>query len=114
MKMIIVDHESLSIRGQCDLLKLNRSILYYKPQAIANDTFIANEIYEIWLAMPFYGYRRITAELKRRGFLINHKRVRRIMAEMGLQAVYARPRTSIQNKDHKVYPYLLRDVAIES
>jgi len=67
----------------------------------------------IWLAMPFYGYRRITAELKRRGYSVNHKRVRRIMADMSLRALYAKPRTSIKNKDHKIYPYLLGDIAID-
>ncbi len=113
MKMIAVNHELLSIRSQCSILKVNRSNLYYRPQIGANDTTIANDIHEIWSAMPFYGYRRITAELHRRGFQVNHKRVRRIMTEMGIQAIYARPRTSIRNKDHRVYPYLLRDVSIE-
>lgn len=113
MKMITNDDKKLSIRSQCRLLGVPRSNLYYTSSADNNDTQIANEIYDIWLAMPFYGYRRITAELKRRGYLVNHKRVLRIMAEMSIQALYPRPKTSIRNKNHEVYPYLLKGLKIE-
>ena len=108
-----MNHESLSIRSQCSLLKITRSNLYYRPQVSATDTVVANEVHVIWSTMPFYGYCRITAELHRRGFEVNHKKVSRIMAQMGIQAIYARPRTSIRNKEHKVYPYLLRDISID-
>jgi putative transposase len=111
--MIEKEHETLSIRGQCQLLSLNRSRLYYKSNCLSDDTLLANEIHSLWLEMPFYGYRRITAELNRQGFLINGKRVIRLMREMNIQALYPRPRTSIRNEAHKIYPYLLKDLSIE-
>jgi putative transposase len=111
--MIEKERQTLSIRGQCQLLSLNRSRLYYKPNGLSDDTRLANEIHELWLDMPFYGYRRITAELNRRGFLINAKRVIRLMREMNIQALYPRPCTSLRNEAHKIYPYLLKDLSIE-
>jgi putative transposase len=62
---------------------------------------------------PFRGSRGMTAWLRRRGRVVNRKRVQRLMRLMGLQAVYPKPRTSVGGAGHKVYPYLLRDVAIE-
>lgn len=109
--MIERSNTSLSIRQQCNLLSINRSTLYYEPRP-SNDSMLANEIQEIWLEMPFYGYRRITAQLRRRGYDVNHKCVLRLMNAMNLQALYPRPKTTKRNKDHKVYPYLLRDLLI--
>lgn len=71
-----------------------------------------NEIRGIWLRIPFYGYRRITEELKHLGFLVNRKRVQRLMQDMGIQAVYPKPKLSIGNKQHKIYPYLLKDLKV--
>ncbi len=62
---------------------------------------------------PFYGTRRMVAYLKRLGHKANRKKVRELYAQMGLEAVYAKPRLSIPNKAHKIFPYLLRDVKIE-
>ena len=76
------------------------------------DVQLANEIHEIWLEMPFYGYRRITAELRRRGYVINEKRVIRLMKEMNIQALYPRPRTTIKAAKDPIYPYLLKDLEI--
>lgn len=61
---------------------------------------------------PFYGWPRMTAYLRRQGYEVNHKRVQRLMGLMGLQAVYPKPRASAVGKGHKVYPYLLRNLAI--
>lgn len=71
-----------------------------------------NEIHDIWVRIPFYGYRRITRELKHLGFVVNRKRVQRLMQHMGIQAVYPKPKFSLGNKRHKIYPYLLRDMLI--
>jgi len=60
-----------------------------------------------YLATPFYGTRKITACLKKQGYGVNRKRVRRLMRIMGLKAIYRRPRTSQPAKGHKIYPYLL-------
>lgn len=110
--MIEKTNKRLSLRNQCELLDLNRSSLYYKAQSIENDNILSNEIHSIWLEMPFYGYRRITAELKRRNYAVNGKRILRIMQDMKLMALYPRPKTSIKNKSHKIYPYLLSDLNI--
>jgi putative transposase len=77
--MIDIQHKSLSIRRQCVLLGIHRSGIYYKASSGRDDTEIANELHEIWQAMPFYGYRRLTAALQRQGYAVNTKRVRRIM-----------------------------------
>lgn len=61
---------------------------------------------------PFYGTRRMTDHLRLRGYTVNRKRIQRLMRLMGLEAIYSRPRLSIKDKDHKIYPYLLRDVKI--
>lgn len=68
---------------------------------------------EQYTACPFYGIRRMTAHLRRAGFEVNPKRVGRLMRKMGIAAIYPRPRTSVPNLEHKIYPYLLRGVLIE-
>lgn len=83
---------------------------------------IANEIKEIWSKYSFFGYRKITAFLNNKiaqnsqntdqNKKINHKRVLRLMQKLGLQAIYAKPRTTIINKDHKKFPYLLKNLEI--
>ncbi len=67
---------------------------------------------EQYLKTPFYGWPRMLAYLQRQGYAVNHKRVRRLLQKMGLQAIYPKPKTSISSAAHKVYPYLLRDLAI--
>ena len=62
---------------------------------------------------PTYGYRRITALLRRERWAVNGKRVRRLMRLMGLEAIHPRPRLSAGDHSHKVYPYLLRGVSVE-
>ena len=110
--MLERENTTLSLRQQCKLLSINRSTLYYEPSPNNDDSTLANEIHEIWLEMPFYGYRRITVQLRRNGYDVNHKCVLRLMKDMNLQALYPRPKTTKRNKDHKVYPYLLRDLLI--
>lgn len=83
---------------------------------------IANEIKEIWSKYSFFGYRKITAFLNNKiaqnsqntnqNKRINHKKVLRLMQKLGLQAIYAKPRTTIINKDHKKFPYLLKNLEI--
>lgn len=110
--MVSKEHESLSIRRQCDILDINRSNLYYCDKPAPNESILANEIHEIWTAMPCYGYRKITIELQNRGYEINHKKVLRMMQDMHIQALYQRPKMSISNPEHRKYPYLLRDLVI--
>ena len=68
---------------------------------------------EQYLKTPFYGYRKMTAFLRRAGYVINPKKVRRLMRKMGLTAIYRKPRTSDPNEEHKKYPYLLGNISID-
>jgi putative transposase len=113
-QLIDTDHAELSLRQQCELLQVNRSTLYYKAAEISKDAVdLLNEIREIWERYPFFGYRRITKELKFNGHKINRKRVQRLMRLGGIQALHPGPNTSRRNKLHAVHPYLLRNVKID-
>ena len=104
-----------SIARQCALLGLSRSGFYHRPKAIKSDDLALMRLLdEQYLRTPFYGSRRMTVHLRRLGHGVNRKRVCRLMRRMGLQAIYPRPRTSTPHPEHKVYPYLLRDVAVTS
>jgi putative transposase len=105
--------KELSVRRCCELLGLNRSTLYYKEKpADINDIDLLNSIRDIWERYPFYGYRRITKELRANGIKVNRKRVQRLMAWGGIQAIYPGPNTSRRNKLHAIHPYLLRGLEI--
>jgi len=67
---------------------------------------------EQYLVTPFYGYRRMTVWLKNQGYLVNEKRIHRLMGVMGIEALYPKPHTTIGNPTHKIYPYLLRNLKI--
>lgn len=115
MKMVESTFSSSSIRRQCELLSINRSTHYYKTvEQPKEDVLLMNEIREVWLRYPFYGYRRIKQELCAMGYQVNKKRVQRLMQEMRLKALYPKPKTSIKNKEHKAFPYLLKEKAIIS
>lgn len=95
------------------MLGLNRSTLYYKEKpADIDDIDLLNSIRDIWERYPFYGYRRITKELRADGIKVNRKRVQRLMVWGGIQAIYPGPNTSRRNKLHAIHPYLLRDLDI--
>lgn len=107
-------HPHISIVRQCELLELSRSSYYYEPcSESAENLALMRLIDEQYLETPFYGSRRMTAYLQSEGHLVNHKRIERLMRLMGLEALYQKPRTSIPNKEHIVYSYLLRNVPIE-
>ena len=111
--MIVVGHAFLSVRCQTRILSLSRSVIYYKPRlAPVSEVCVANEILELWQESPFYGYRRITAALNRRGMRVNTKRVRRLMKAMNIEAIYPKPKLSQGNVAHKKYPYLLRNAEV--
>ena len=111
--MIELNHGQLSIRRQCELLGLNRASLYYQPVPESKENLhLMRLIDEQYLDTPFYGSRRMTAWLESKGYCVNRKRVQRLMRLMGIEAVYPRPNTSKVNPSHKIYPYLLRGLAI--
>ncbi len=106
-------HDSLSIRRQCELLGLPRSVYYQEPaKETAANLKLMRIMDEQHLKHPEFGRRMMTDWLSLQGHRVNVKRVRRLMKKMGLEAVYCKPRTTIRNKEHKVYPYLLRDLKI--
>ena len=110
------DNRQIPIYRQCELLGLNRSSLYYTP---CRDTEYNERLMKLidqqYVQTPFYGIERMTAWLHRQGHYVNHKRVRRLMRQMGLEAVYPHRKRglSISDKQHVKYPYLLKDVLIE-
>jgi putative transposase len=112
--MIESNHPMLSIRRQCQMIGLNRSTYYWQPAGESSlNLALMRIIDEEYTRAPFYGYRKMTARLNNKhGYAVHHKRVARLMRKMGLQAVYPRPRTSMPNKQHKKYPYLLRDLEV--
>ena len=103
----------LSIKRQCELLGLNRSSLYYREKPETKENIeIMGVIDEIYTEFPYYGSPRITAELKRLGYIINHKRIERLMLVMGLMAIFPKRNLSRRNPNHQIYPYLLKGLAI--
>lgn len=114
VSMIETDHDSISIARQCELLDVSRSRVYYRPRPIdSSDLTLMHRIDELHTAHPFYGTRMMTDHLRREGLVINRKRVQRLMREMGLKSMAPGPNTSKPHPEHKIYPYLLRDVRIE-
>ncbi len=113
-RLVEPDHPALSVRRQCELLGVCRAGLYYQPASeTAENLELMRLIDRAYTDQPFYGSRRIAAWLARQGWAVNRKRVQRLLRLMGLEAIYPKPRLSVAGRGHKVYPYLLRDVAIE-
>ncbi|MHB8368338.1 MAG: IS3 family transposase [Leptospirales bacterium] len=109
-----IGHPRISLERQCELLELNRSSWYYKPcETDPQSEALMRLIDEQYTKRPVYGYRRMTIWLRREGNAVNPKRVQRLMRLMGLEAIYPKPSLSKRNKEHQIYPYLLRNVAIE-
>ena len=115
-RLSLVDRadEDLSAAAQCRLLKVTRSSLYWRPAAVSgDDLLLMRRIDALYLAAPFYGSRRMVAALRRKGWAVNRKRVRRLMQVMRIEAIYQKPDTSRPHPEHVVYPYLLRGLAID-
>src|SRR5712672_4179352 len=99
---------------QCRLLALSGSSVYRKLAEVgAEDLAIMALIDRHYLARPYYGSRRMAAWLATQGHHVNRKRVQRLMRLLGLAAIYQRPNTSKPAAAHKIYPYLLRGLAID-
>ena len=112
--MIEREHPKLSVVRQCELLALPRSTCYHRPQPPSEaDLGLMRVIDETYLAYPFFGSRQMTRWLQREGYVVNRKRVRRLMRVMGLTAIYRRPNLSKKTAAHPIYPYLLRGLAVE-
>ena len=104
----------ISIRRQCELIGLNRSTFYYTPARESDlNLHLMRLIDEQYMRTPFYGWPRMTEQLRRMGYAINAKRVRRLMQKMGLQALHPKHRTTKPDKEHRIYPYLLQGITID-
>ena len=111
--MIRKENTDLSLTRQCKLLKISRSSIYYTPVGFDQATIeLMHEIDRIFTKCPFFGSRQIAAYLPQSGFAAGRHRVRRLMGIMGLQAIYKGPNTSKKHPQHKIWPYLLRKLAI--
>jgi putative transposase len=112
-QMIQSDHPQLSIVRQCELVAISRSGFYHRP---AGETALNLELMRLidaqFLETPWYGSRQMARHLRHEGYGAGRKRVRRLMARMGLAPIYQRPRTSVPHPEHRVFPYLLRDLVI--
>ena len=107
-------HRALSVVRQCELLSVNRSGLYYQPRGeTASNLALMRVIDEQFLATPWYGSRQMARHLRRHGHIVGRKRMRRLMALMGLAPIYQPPRTTVPHPGHRLYPYLLRGLAID-
>jgi putative transposase len=112
-EMIRKDNTKLSLTRQCKLLKIGRSSIYYTPVGVNAETLkLMHEIDRVFTKYPFFGSRQIAAYLPQSGFSAGRHRVRRLMNIMGLQAIYKGPNTSKKHPQHRIYPYLLRKLAI--
>ena len=107
------EHSQLSIRRQAQLLEVNRNRLDLRPRITEEDRQIMGDLDELHTRWPVYGQRKLLIELRRRGWSLGRKRVRRLMRLMGLEAIAPRPRTSQPSAAHKKYPYLLRGLPVE-
>lgn len=103
----------ISIVRQCELLNIHRSGLYYQPvQESEENLCIMRMMDELYLDVPFYGIRRVRDHFQKRGFTIAKTRIKRLMDLMGWQTLFPKKNTSKRNKEHAVYPYLLKGLDI--
>ena len=111
--MIEPANKHLSITTQCQLLSLSRSGWYYEPKGETPlNLKLMRLIDEQYLLTPYYGSRQMACWFKRQGYTVGRHRVRRLMRQMGLRALYQDPRTSQPHPQHRIYPYLLRNLAV--
>ncbi len=113
-RMIARRHPGPSLSRQCRLLSISRSSFYYAPKGESPSSLaLMRRIDELFLKYPFYGSRQMARRLRREGVYVGRHRVRRLMRLMGLEAIYQAPRTSAPHPEHRIYPYLLRGLAID-
>jgi len=111
--MLELNHEYLSIRRQCEILDINRSNIYYSKKEI-NETILQlmRTVDEVYTKYPFFGTRKMASYLQLNGYEVGREQIRSIYNKLGLHALCPGPHTSKPHPEHKIYPYLLRDVEI--
>lgn len=109
-KWIDVNHPELSICEQLSLLAVSKTAYYYEavPEN-SEDLLYMEEMDKLYTEHPYYGSRRMVVELKKKGYIVNRKRVTRLMKKMGIEAIYPKPNLSKANKEHQKFPYLLNN-----
>lgn len=111
--MVEPDHQKLSITRQCELVDISRSSWYYGVLGESSENLeLMRIIDEQFMEEPSWGSRLMARHLRRKGYWVNRKRVKRLMQKIGLMAIYQKPNTSKPHPEHKIYPYLLRGVEI--
>ena len=111
--MITLERPGLSLGRQCQLLSISRSSFYYRLKGESDANLaLMRRIDELFMKYPFYGSRQMARHLRREGVVVGRHRVRRLMRLMGLEAIFEKPRTSDPHPEHRIYPYLLREMAI--
>ena len=107
--MINPGHKRLSIVRQCELVSISRTSFYRRPASESGENLeLMRLIDEAFIEAPWYGTRQMARHLRRLGWCIGRKRVRRLMRKIGLAPIYQAPKTSAPHPRHKIYPYLLR------
>ena len=111
--MIDRNHD-LPVVRQCQILALARSTAYYTPKPTSTeDLALMRRMDELHLEFPFAGSRMLRDLLRNEGQPVGRKRIRRLMRQMGIEALYRKPNTSRRHAAHPIYPYLLRNLRIE-
>lgn len=113
-EMIEPDHPRLPVVRQCALVGISRSAFYGGPRVESPANLaLMRSIDAPFMETPWYGSRQMARHLRRNGWTVGRKRIRRLMARMGLAAVYQRPKTTVRHPQHRVWPDLLRDTVID-
>ncbi len=113
LQELVSPDPKVSVRHQCELLALNRSSYYYQCALETEENLsLMRRLDELHLEHPVYGSRKLTVLLHQEGLAVNRKRVVRLLRLMGIEAIYAKPRTSLPEPGHQIYPYLLRDLEV--
>lgn len=113
--MIEPNHPTLPVVRQCALVGISRSTYYGGPRVEKPENLaLMRAIDEQFMETPWYGSRQMARHLRRAGHVVGRKRIRRLMARMGLAAVYQRPRTTVRHPQHRIWPYLLRDMSVDA
>ena len=108
------EHPGLSVVRQCELVSISRSGFYYQPTGETSQNLMLMRLIDVqFLETPWYGSRQMARHLRREGYTVGRKRIRRLMARMGLVPIYQRPRTTVPHPEHQIYPYLLREMVID-
>lgn len=106
--------QEISLRRQCELVGLNRSSYYFRPQALDEETMeLLRLIDEEYTRHPFLGTRRMRVYLRNLGYPLNRKRIQSLYHHLGIEAIYPKPRLHLSPPGQEVYPYLLRGLEID-